>query len=66
MSNTEKKMTPDQRGYGTLMFAVMVAMLGTGIAWASGLGLLPGLGWGLIGCVAGLLAGMVVYFVIMD
>jgi hypothetical protein len=41
-------------------------MLGTGIAWVNGAALLPGLGWGLIWAVVGLLAGTVVYYGMME
>jgi hypothetical protein len=59
-------MTDADRSSGALAFAIISAMLGTGVAWVNGLALLPGLGWGLIWGVIGLLVGAVVYFVMMD
>jgi hypothetical protein len=63
---TERPMTDRERSYGTFTIGVLAAMLGTGIAWARGLGLLPGLGWGLIACVVGVLVGTVIYFVVVE
>jgi hypothetical protein len=39
-------MTDADRSSGAVAFAAIGGMLATGIAWASGLALLPGLGWG--------------------
>jgi hypothetical protein len=63
---TEEKMTGEDRSSGALAFAAIGGMLATGIAWVNGLALLPGLGWGLIWGVIGLLVGTVVYFVWME
>jgi hypothetical protein len=63
---TEAKMTGEDRSSGALTFSLIFGMLATGIAWASGLALLPGLGWGLIWCVIGLLVGAVVYYGVME
>jgi hypothetical protein len=59
-------MTDADRSSGAITFAAIGGMLGTGTAWVNGLALLPGLGWGLIWAVVGLLIGAVVYFVWMD
>jgi uncharacterized membrane protein YjfL (UPF0719 family) len=59
---TKMPMTDLDRTCGALALAAIGAMLGTGVAWAGGLGLLPGLGWGLIWGVIGLLIGTVLYF----
>jgi hypothetical protein len=59
-------MTDADRSSGALAFAIIGGMLATGIGWVNGLALLPGLGWGLIWGVIGLLVGAVVYFVMMD
>jgi hypothetical protein len=58
----EEKMTGEDRSSGAFAFAAIGAMLGTGVAWVNGLALLPGLGWGLIWAVIGLLVGAVVYY----
>jgi hypothetical protein len=63
---TKEPLTDADRSCGALTFAAIGGMLGTGVAWASGLGLLPGFGWGLIWGVIGLLVGAVVYFVVME
>lgn len=63
---TEKKMTPHDRSSGVLTFAAIGGMLGTGISWVRGADLLPGLGWGLIWCVIGLMVGTVIYFVVVE
>jgi hypothetical protein len=55
-------MTDADRSSGAFAFAAIGGMLATGIAWVNGLALLPGLGWGLIWGVAGLLVGTVVYY----
>jgi hypothetical protein len=62
----KEPLTDADRSSGALAFSVIFGMLGTGIAWVNGLALLPGLGWGLIWCVIGLLAGTVVYYGIME
>jgi hypothetical protein len=62
----KEPLTDADRSSGALAFAAIGAMLGTGIAWVNGAALLPGLGWGLIWAVVGLLAGTVVYYGMME
>jgi polyferredoxin len=59
---TEGPLTDADRSSGAVAFAAIGGMLATGIAWVNGLALLPGLGWGLIWGVIGLLVGAVVYY----
>jgi uncharacterized membrane protein YjfL (UPF0719 family) len=66
MMSDRRELTDADRSCGAITFAVIGAMLGTGIAWASGLALLPGFGWGLIWGVIGLLVGAVVYYGVME
>jgi hypothetical protein len=61
-----REMTDADRSSGALAFAAIGGMLGTGVAWVNGAALLPGLGWGLILGVIGLLIGAVVYYGIME
>jgi hypothetical protein len=58
----KEPLTDADRSSGTLAFAAIGGMLGTGVAWVNGLALLPGLGWGLIWGVVGLLVGTVAYY----
>jgi hypothetical protein len=60
------KLTEEQRKQGAIQISILAGMLGAGVAWIQGFGLLVGLGCGLIWCVIGLLFGVWVSYVWLD